>query len=646
MPPMKQESSNNRDVELPDIKVPRQGGDDTITNEQPSPSEPSQSASPTPPEVTMPPGSPLTPLPSTHASPEQSPPLQSQPRARFEPQYDSKGLIIPPPNIGPVPSQGPSSIPTDNSSSKGNVQESHDPSTDDPPDNTPLLAEDDILAGMVFVSQDVEYISYADALEIAFQAVMEVVMKASSPDNEPKTLAEAMSRPGEEADRWYEAAQQELAALQESGTFELIELPPGRKAIARYVVKGYSQRPGFDYTETFSPTPKWSAIRTVLALAALEDLELWSVDISSAFLNGDLQEEVYLEQPEGFETKGKDWVLRLFKSIYGLKQAGREWHKKLHGVMTEMGFDRVRCEHSVWVYKKDDARIIVPVFVDDVTIAVRSMESVRQVIEDLKKHFKLRDLGPTSYLLGVEIQRDRSSRTLTICQRQYILNVLERARMSDCNSVSTPLDPHLKLSSSMSPTTPEEWKTMRHVPYLQILGAVAYLAIVTCPDIAFAVSVLSRFSKNPGTQHWEALKRLLRYLKGTVDLKLTYSPDATSSELFRTYTDADHGGNPDNGRSTSGFVVKMGTGAVSWMSRLQSMVTLSTTEAEYVAAVAAGQEILWLRNLFKEFGFESHSPSTLHINNQSVLSVARNPDHHGRVKHLDLRFYWLHDEVD
>ncbi len=141
--------------------------------------------------------------------------------------------------------------------------------------------------------------------------------------------------------------------------------------------------------------------------------------------------------------------------------------------------------------------------------------------------------------------------------------------MSDCNSVSTPLDPHIKLSSSMSPTTPKEWETMRHVPYLQILGAIAFLAIATRPDIAFAVSVLSRFSKNPGIQHWEALKRLLRYLKGTVDLKLTYSPDATSSELFKTYTDADHGGNPDNGRSTSGFVVKMGTGAVSWMSRLQ-----------------------------------------------------------------------------
>lgn len=469
------------------------------------------------------------------------------------------------------------------------MHEPQNPDAEDPPDNTVSLTKDDVLAGMVFVSQDIEYLSYADALEIAFQAAVEVAMKASSPDNEPKTLAEAMNRPGEEGTRWYEAAQQELVALQESSTFELVQLPPGRKAIggkwvfkvkrnadgsierykAHYVAKGYSQCPGFDYTETFSPTPKWSTIRTVLALAALEDLELWSVDISSAFLNGELKEEVYLEQPEGFKTEDKNLVMRLFKSIYALKQAGREWHKKLHEVMTKMDFERVRCEHSIWVYKKDDARIIVPVFVDDVTIAAKSMESVRQVIEGLEKHFKLRDLGPTSYLLGVEIQRDRPNRTLTLCQRQYILNVLERARMSDCNSVSTPLDPHIKLSSSMSPTTPKEWETMRHVPYLQILGAIAYLAIATRPDIAFAVSVLSRFSKNPGIQHWEALKRLLRYLKGTVDLKLTYSPDATSSELFKTYTDADHGGNPDNGRSTSGFVVKMGTGAVSWMSRLQ-----------------------------------------------------------------------------
>lgn len=182
------------------------------------------------------------------------------------------------------------------------------------------------------------------------------------------------------------------------------------------------------------------------------------------------------------------------------------------------------------------------------------------------------------------------------------------------------------------------------MPYINAVGALAYLAVATRPDIAYAVGVLVRFSKNPGKRHWRAVKHLFRYLKGTLDLKLTYSP-SSSRELFSTFTDADHGGNPDNGRSTSGYVIKMGTGAVSWSSRLQSIVTLSTTEAEYVAAVSAAQEILWLRNFLTELGYSFSSPSTLYIDNQSALSVAKNPEHHGRMKHLDLRFYWLRDEV-
>jgi hypothetical protein len=175
---------------------------------------------------------------------------------------------------------------------------------------------------------------------------------------------------------------------------------------------------------------------------------------------------------------------------------------------------------------------------------------------------------------------------------------------------------------------------------------VSYLAIATRPDISYAVSVLARFSQNPGLPHWAALKRLLRYIKGTLDYCIHYAPDlAGKGELFTAYCDADHGGNPDNGRSTSGYVIKMGTGAISWSSKLQPFVTLSTTEAEYVSAVSAGSEILWLRNLFTEFGYAQKDPSPLHIDNRSALSVARNPDHHGRVKHLDLRFYWLRDEV-
>ena len=206
------------------------------------------------------------------------------------------------------------------------------------------------------------------------------------------------------------------------------------------------------------------------------------------------------------------------------------------------------------------------------------------------------------------------------------------------------MDPGLRLSAEMGPKTSSEVREMQDIPYDQAVGSLFYLAVATRPDIARTVGNLARFSRNPGMTHWRAVKHLFRYLKGTIDYKLTYSP-SSDDELFTSYTDADHAGCPDTGRSTSGYVIKMGSGAISWSSRLQTIVALSTTEAEFVAAVSAGQEILWLRNLLSEFGYEHSSASKLRIDNLSALSVAKNPEHHGRMKHLDLRFYWLRDEV-
>ena len=219
--------------------------------------------------------------------------------------------------------------------------------------------------------------------------------------------------------------------------------------------------------------------------------------------------------------------------------------------------------------------------------------------------------------------------------------------MSDCKPVSTPMEPDLRLSVFQSPASDEEKKVMASVPYINAVGALMYLAVATRPDIAYSVSVLSRFNSNPGPEHWKAVKHLFRYLKGSMDYSLTYSSLTTpSKELFQVYSDADHGGNPDNGKSTSAYVIKMGTGAVSWSFKLQSIVALSTTEAEYVSAVSAASEAIWMRQLFTELGYKPSGPSTLHMDNQSAIQVAKNPEHHGRMKHLDLRYYWLRDAVD
>jgi hypothetical protein len=223
--------------------------------------------------------------------------------------------------------------------------------------------------------------------------------------------------------------------------------------------------------------------------------------------------------------------------------------------------------------------------------------------------------------------------------------MLERNGFATCSPVSTPMDPGTRLTADMGAKSQEDITFMMSVGYLSAIGGLMYLALTTRPDISNAVGILSRFSANPGPMHWKAVKHLFCYLQGTKDLKLVYGPDA-SGELFSSFTDAAHGDIKENGRSTSGYVIKIGTAAVSWSSKVQPFVALSTAEAEFIAAVEAGKEIFWMRNILNEFGYSINGPSKLHCDNQSAIQVVKNPEHHGRMKHLDLRFFWLRDAVE
>jgi hypothetical protein len=311
-----------------------------------------------------------------------------------------------------------------------------------------------------------------------------------------------------------------------------------------------------------------------------------------------------------------------------------------------MGFKRIQSDHSVYVFIKDHTHIILPVFVDDITIASKDPSTLQIIVKELSSHYKLRDLGPTSFLLGIKIDRDFSKHQIFLSQQQYILDMLDKYGLTNCNPLSTPMDPGLKLSTSMAPQNEEEIEFMKKVPYINAVGSLMYLALATRPDIAYAVGVLARFNSNPGPSHWKGVKHLLRYLKGTSDFKLVYGPHSDSpGHSFSTFSDSDHGGNPNNGRSTGGYVVRIGSGAVSWSSKLQAIVALSSTEAEYIAAVEAGKEMVWMHQFLGEIGFPVPTPSILHLDNQSAISVSENPEHHGRMKHLDLRWYWLRDII-
>ncbi|CAG8681828.1 11691_t:CDS:1, partial [Acaulospora colombiana] len=484
---------------------------------------------------------------------------------------------------------------------------------------------------------------------------------------EPSSLKEALRR--SDADKWVEAAADEIGAHMRNGTWELVPLPAGRKAIGsrwvfkikknadgsierykgRIVAKGYAQREGVDFTDTFAPTARFGALRTVIALAAIEDLHLESVDISTAFLNGEIDTEVYMELPEGLEAEGDPkvkYVVKLLKSLYGIKQAPRIWSKKLLSELKALGFQRLECDHSVFIYERDDVRVIVPVYVDDLVIASKSQDAIDAFKSQLRSRFKMREQGPTTFILGIKLERDRPNRTIKLSQSTYIENMIEKYIPHEIlNGVDVPMKDNEPLSTKMCPQTPDEIEFMSKIPYREAVGKLLYLSIATRPDISYAVGVLCRYNANPGQKHWAAVKHLLRYLSRTKDLKLCYSPDS-SMEPFTTYSDADLGGNIDNSRSTAGFLIKVGTGVVHWGSKLHRQTSLSTTESEYTTASASGCELMWMRYFLEEIGYDMSKPSLLKMDSASAIQVAKNPEHISTMKHVHRCYNWIREKVE
>jgi len=370
------------------------------------------------------------------------------------------------------------------------------------------------------------------------------------------------------------------------------------------------------------------------------------MDVSSAFLNGDLDEEIYMAQPEGFAAQGQEHlVCRLKKSLYGLKQSPRQWYQKLHSTLSDLGFSRCASDHCVWIWAKDGIKVIIPAYVDDLTLACNNVPTLKRIKEELKKRYKMRDLGPIAYILGIEVIRDRANRKMYLSQRKHVSDVLERFQMADSRPVSTPLSKSSPLTKEDCPQSPEDLEYMKSVPYLSAVGSLMYLSVGTRPDISFAVGALSRFNANPGQAHWKQVQHVFKYLAGTKDLMLCYGPgqDGTSLHL---YSDADYAGDVDSARSTSGHTVFIGKCLVNWSSKRQPVVAKSTTEAEYIAANEAGSDGVWFRNFTSELGYPPSGPTPLWLDNQSAIRVGKNPEHHSRMRHLLPKYHWLREQVE
>uniref|UniRef100_A0A2N9JBE9 Integrase catalytic domain-containing protein n=1 Tax=Fagus sylvatica TaxID=28930 RepID=A0A2N9JBE9_FAGSY len=468
-------------------------------------------------------------------------------------------------------------------------------------------------------------------------------------DCEPTGFKEAV-----QDKKWRNAMDEEIKAIKKNDTWELTTLPHGKKAIgvkwvykmkknakgeverykARLVVKGYSQQQGIDYDEVFAPVARLETIRLLIALAAQNKWSIFEMDVKSAFLNGYLLEDVYVEQPIGYVVKGQEGkVLKLKKALYGLKQAPRAWNNKIDKYFQEKGFSKCPHEHALYckVHENGDI-LIVCLYVDDLIFTGNNPSMFEDFKKAMAREFEMTDIGLMAYYLGIEVKQTEEG--IFISQEGYAKEILKKFEMLDCKPVSTPLECGVKLSRH------DEEENVNPTLFKSLVGSLRYLTC-TRPDILYGVGLVSRYMEALTMTHLKTAKRILRYVKGTLDFGLLYSP-SKEFKLFG-YSDSDWAGDMDDRKSTTGFVFYMGDTTFTWTSKKQPIVTLSTCEAEYVAATSSVCHAVWLRSLLKELHMSQVEATEIFVDNKSALALAKNPVFHDRSKHIDTRYHFIRE---
>ena len=365
------------------------------------------------------------------------------------------------------------------------------------------------------------------------------------------------------------------------------------------------------------------------------------MDVKTAFLNGELDEEIYMDQSIGFVTKGQEHkVCKLKRFIYGLKQSSRHWYLRFHRAILLNGFTMIKEDHCVYVKQSKGSFIILSLYVDDILLAGNDMEMIIATKGWLSSNFKMKDMGKADYILGVKILRDCSKKLLGLSQQTYIKKVLEHFQMHNCKPIDTPVAKNESLSLDMCPKTKDEKEKMACVPYANAVGSLMYAMMSTQPNICYVVGLVSRFQSNPGLTHWKAVKRILRFLRGTTNYILCYQG---LDLCMISYSDADWGSDLDERKSTSEYAFLLNNGAITWSSKKQPCIALSTMEVEYVACSAAVQEAIWLRRFFQnlEVVKDASDPVTVHCNSMAALAYAKDSKYHGKTKHIDIRYHYI-----
>ena len=467
----------------------------------------------------------------------------------------------------------------------------------------------------------------------------------------PTTYKQAMNGP--QRKEWDAAMKEELKSMSENQVFgpAIKSLPKGRKGIssrwlfvikrdergillrykARLVARGFTQRVGIDYDRTFAPVMKQSLLRAVLAEACNYNWEIEQVDIKTAFLYGELDETIYLKLPDGT-------LHQLQRAIYGLKQAGRQWYSRFNTSLERFGLKRLNGDPCCYHMLNGQDTLIVMIHVDDAIITGSNPATIAAFKKALKDEYRLTDLGPIKHCLGWEITRDRKKRTLTIGQRQYIEELLLTYDVDKGKMKSAPASCTLTLRPLK--------KDMPRIdrPYLELLGAVLYIANSTRPDLSYAVSELSRYSSHPGRDHWDELKRILYYLNETKDHGLVYR--GTKSPKITGFVDASYARCPVTRKSRHGAVLLHSGGAIDWRSKMQTVVAMSSMEAEYIGLCEAVKMSVWLHSCMNELQLSRQPKIVIGMDNQSAIIFAEEQIVQDRSKHIDIKFHYTREQIN
>ena len=403
---------------------------------------------------------------------------------------------------------------------------------------------------------------------------------------------------------------------------------------ARLVAKGYSQQEGIDYDETYAPVARLEAIRMFLAFAAHSNFKVYQMDVKSAFLNGELEEEVYVEQPPGFENQDcLDFMYFLFKALYGLKQAPRTWYDTLSLFLLENGFTRGVIDKTLFHKMHNNDLILVQVYVDDIIFGSTNDNLCKRFAKLMQSKYEMSMMGELAFFLGLQVHQKIDG--IFVCQSKYIRDLLKKYHMEDSAPAKTPMPTAVKLDQDKS------GKNVDITAYRGMIGSLLYLTAGR-PDIMFATCLCARFQSDPKELHLIVVKIIFRYLTGTPNLGIWYPKD-TGFDLIG-YTDSDYAECKIDHKSTSGSCQFLVRRLVSWYSKKQHSVSTSTTEAKYIDAGSCCAQILWMKNQLQDYGLALTKIPIL-CDNTSAIAIANNPVQHTRTKHIDIRYHFLREHV-